>query len=85
MNTPLKIVALHKDSNGRLVELPDTSKYLNSKQLIPFVGDALTLCGDDYKTVSIAANDFKNIVTVIRRWYNYSSYDVALICDYVVF
>lgn len=85
MNTPLKIVALHKDRNGSFIELTDTTKYLNSKQLIPSVNDAITLCGEDYKSLNITVTDFKNIVTVIRRWYNYSSYDVALICDYVVF
>jgi len=85
MNPALKIVVLHKDRNGHFIELTDTTKYINTKQLIPAVNDAITLCGEDYKLLNITVTDFKNIVTVMRRWYNYASYDVALICDYVVF
>jgi hypothetical protein len=85
MNTTTKIVLLYRDKKDRFSELPDTSSFLSEKQLIPSVGDALTLCGNDYKLLGISSTDLENVTTITKRWFNYASYDVALICNYVRF
>lgn len=62
--------------------LPETSQYLTDKQLVPNVGDGLTLAGEDGKLIGLEKADIQHIQTVKRRWFNYASSDVALLLDY---
>jgi len=81
----LKIEAYYTEeglSNWKL--LPKTSEYLTENQLIPNVGDGLTLSGNDgIDILKLEKADFKHIMTVKRKWYNYASCDVAILLHYV--
>jgi len=66
-------------------KLPDISAFLSEKQLIPNVGDRVTAIGDDHRVMGIPPDDFANCLTVKEKVFRYSSYDIALVCDYVPF
>lgn len=83
-NNKLKIEVFYseKEKNSSKL-LPKTSEYLTDKQLIPQVGDALTLSTDDAtKVLGLEPNDIKHIMTVRRKWFRYSSADVAIFVHY---
>lgn len=81
----LKIEVYHSEGGLNSWDLlPKTSEYLTEKQLIPNVGDGLTLRGDDgTKVLELEPASFKHIMTVKRKWYNYASCDVAILVHYV--
>ncbi len=83
---PLKIeVFTVKEGSTNWILMPETSQYLTDKQLVPNVGDALTLAGKDGSKIDIESTNFKNIMTVKIKWLNYASSDVALVVHYVPF
>ncbi|WP_299434341.1 hypothetical protein [uncultured Maribacter sp.] len=80
----LKIEAYYSEEGSDWKLLPETSIYLTEKQLIPNVGDGLTLSGNDgIDVLKLSPTDFKHIMTVKRKWYNYASSDVAVLLHYV--
>jgi len=62
--------------------LPETSRYLTERQLVPSTGDGLTFSGEDGKILGLEPTDFQHIQTVRRRWLNYASADVAILVHY---
>ena len=78
----MKTTVLYVNAQGRYAELPETTKFINEKQLVPNVGDFLTLVGKDHALLNIERTSLENIQTVTKRWYNYGEYDIAFICKY---
>ncbi len=83
----LKIEVFYlEEGKGNRKLLPLTSKYLEERQLIPNVGDAITLSGNDgVEVLGLDKTSTEHINTVRRVWYNYSSCDVAIFVHYVPF
>jgi len=65
--------------------LPKTSQYLTEKQLVPNVGDALTLAGDDGISIGLEPTSLEHIMSVKIKWLNYATSDVAVVLHYVPF
>lgn len=81
----LKIGVFFSHENSTWKLLPEISEYLTEKQIIPLLGDRITSLGNDYKVMKLdSLNVFENVVTVQNRVLHYSEYDIAIICDYVV-
>jgi hypothetical protein len=74
-----------KENNTNWVLLPETSHFLTEKQIIPNVGDALTIAGHDGKLIDLETGSFKHIMSVKVKWLNYASADVAVLLHYVPF
>ncbi|HEY8933826.1 MAG TPA: hypothetical protein VIM65_01340 [Cyclobacteriaceae bacterium] len=74
-----------KEENSNWILLPETSQYLTDKQIIPNVGDALTIAGQDGKLIDLERGSHRHIMTVKIKWLNYASADVAVLLHYVVF
>lgn len=62
--------------------LPGTTAYLNEAQIIPNIGDSITITRTDGVLVDLEKADFKHIQTVKRKWYNYASSDLAILLEY---
>jgi hypothetical protein len=84
MSVKIEVFAT-KEGSENWTLLPETSQYLTEKQLVPNVGDAVTLVGKDGRDLEIDVNSFKNIMTVKTKWLNYASADVALRVHYLPF
>ena len=84
---PLKIEAFttKEGSSPNWILMTETSQYLTDRQLVPNVGEALTLVGKDGSKIDIEPASFKHIMTVKIKWLNYASSDVALLLHYVPF
>lgn len=83
---PLKIdVFAVREGSSNWIPMTETSRYLTDRQLVPNVGDAVTLAGKDGSQIDIEPNSFKNIMTVKLKWLNYNAADVALLVHYVPF
>ncbi len=84
-NLKIEVFYLEEGKNNAKL-LPLTSKYLEERQLIPNVGDAVTLSGNDgVEVLGLKTTATEHIMTVRRVWYNYSSCDVAIFVHYVAF
>lgn len=75
-------VFARREESRNWESLPTTSKYLTDKQLIPNVGDALTIASKDGESLGLGKVDSQNIQTVKRRWFNYGTSDVAVFLEY---
>lgn len=84
MKGNLKIEVYHYEGKkDHFKLLPETSQYLTEKQLIPNVGDDLTLDGrDGIKILGLNSTSLENIMTVNRRWFRYATADVAILVNY---
>ncbi len=83
MKAKLRINAYYS-SGKKFIELPETSQFLQQKQMIPSKGDEIQLLGEDGTIIFgfQSGPNVKHILTVKKRWYNYNNCDIALILHY---
>lgn len=81
----LTIEAYSKTANDNWVLLPETTHFLSERQIVPCVGDAITLAGNDGQLLHFEKGSFKNVMTVKIKWIRYNSADIAVLLHYAPF
>lgn len=82
MNLNIKVFYQQR-KGSQMIPLNDTSTFFNDHQLIPSVGDAVTITdSNEGSEIGLEENSIEHIMTVKRIWYRYSSCDVAIIITY---
>lgn len=81
----IRAVAINKNLTSNWIDLPETSKWLSDKQILPIAGDAIGLVGNDGSLAGADPNNLAtNILTVKRRWIRHSIADVVVALEYEV-
>ena len=81
----VNIGVFYKKSKLEWVLLKDISTFLTDKQLIPNQGDRVTAIGNDHEVMGISSDDPANCLSTCEKIFHYTSYDVAVICEYKAF
>lgn len=71
------------NESSHFILLDKVSEYLSELQLVPNVGDGLTIFHEDASKIGVEdKTSLEHIQTVYRRWLNYSTCDIAIFVSY---